>query len=124
MFFRVLAQELADASSNEKNLINLMLIDARCGLTEPARKLIDELGAPQMRNGELHLQRARALAQLTRHVPEDARPMLVAEALSALERAAREGFADPFRVRSEPDLVPLKSDPRFSDVLARFGNNL
>lgn len=60
---RALRQELADASNDEKNLINLMLIDARCGLVEPTKKLVDELGAVSAKNGELHLERARALAR-------------------------------------------------------------
>ncbi|MFN9287748.1 MAG: hypothetical protein ACK6EB_06720 [Planctomyces sp.] len=48
---------------------------------------------------------------------------MVADALTALERAASEGFADPFRVKSEPDLVPLQAEQRFLSVLVRFGGN-
>ncbi|MFM7869802.1 MAG: hypothetical protein ACKPHU_36745, partial [Planctomycetaceae bacterium] len=89
---RALRQELVDASSDEKNQINLMLIDARCGLADPTRKLVDELGAVSAKNGELHLERARALAQLSRHVPAEARADLIAQALTALDRAVGEGF--------------------------------
>ncbi|MFO0224508.1 MAG: hypothetical protein ACK56E_14430, partial [Planctomyces sp.] len=118
---RALRQELADASNDEKNRINLMLIDARCGLVEPTKTLVDELGAVSAKNGELHLERARALAQLIRHVPAESRADLVGQALQALDRAVDEGFADPFRVQSEPDLAPLRSESRFSEVLARLG---
>lgn len=121
---RALRQELVDASSDEKNQINLMLIDARCGLADPTRKLADELGAVSAKNGELHLERARALAQLSRHVPAEARAALVADALTALERAAGEGFADPFRVKSEPDLEPLRSEARFLSAVERCAANL
>ena len=120
---RALRQELADASNDEKNLINLMLIDARCGLVEPTKKLVDELGAVSAKNGELHLERARALAQLSRHVAAEARPAVVADALTALERAASEGFGDPFRVKSEPDLVPLQAEARFLSVVERCAAN-
>jgi tetratricopeptide (TPR) repeat protein len=115
---RVMRQELVDASNDEKNQINLMLINARCGLVEPARRLIDELGALPAKNGELQLERARALAQLSVRAAEADRAGLIEQALTALERAVSEGYGDAFRVKSEPDLLPLRNDARFSQVLA------
>jgi len=35
-----------------------------------------------------------------------------------LERAVSEGYGDGFRVQSEPDLLPLRNEARFSQVLA------
>jgi len=115
---RVMRQELADASNDEKNRINLMLINARCGLAEPARRLIDELGALPAKNGELQLERARALTQLSVRAAEADRAGLIEQALTALERAVSEGYGDGFRVQSEPDLLPLRNEARFSQVLA------
>ena len=115
---RVMRQELVDASNDEKNQINLMLINARCGLVEPARRLIDELGALPAKNGELQLERARALSQLSVRAAEADRAGLIEQALTALERAVSEGYGDAFRVKSEPDLLPLRNEARFSQVLA------
>lgn len=115
---RALRQELATQSPDEKNKTNLMLALARCGKTEDALKLIDELTALETTNGERHLECARALAQLANVASDDARPQIIERALTALERAASEGYSDPFRVRSEPDLAPLREQPRFLAVVA------
>jgi tetratricopeptide (TPR) repeat protein len=40
-------------------------------------------------------------------------------ALAALERAVRAGFDDGERLRSDPDLGPLRADRRFAELLAR-----
>ena len=117
---RLLRQELAESSPDEENRTNLMLAAARCRQSDQARKLIDELGAAEKKNGELHLERARALAQLAKYAADDAKPELVQLALTALERAVEEGYADPFRVRVEPDLVGLKSEPRYIAVLEKL----
>jgi tetratricopeptide (TPR) repeat protein len=116
---RLLRQQLADKSPDEKNRINLMLAAARCRQTDQARKLIDELGEATTKNAELHLERARALAQLARHAADDTRTELLNLALTALERAAEEGYGDPFRINAEPDLAPLKSEPRFIAVVEK-----
>jgi serine/threonine-protein kinase len=115
---RALRQELATQSPDEKNKTNLMLALARCGKTEDALKLIDELTALETTNGERHLECARALAQLANVASDDARAQIIERALTALERAASEGYSDPFRVRSEPDLAPLREQPRFLAVVA------
>jgi tetratricopeptide (TPR) repeat protein len=115
---RALRQELATQSPDEKNKTNLMLALARCGKTEDALKLTDELTALETTNGERHLECARALAQLANVASDDARPQIIERALTALERAASEGYSDPFRVRSEPDLAPLREQPRFLAVVA------
>ena len=117
---RLLRQELADKSPDEKNRTNLMLAAARCRQTDQARKLIDELGESTTKNAELHLERSRALTQLARHASDDTRTELINLALTALERAAEEGYGDPFRVNAEPDLAPLKTEPRFIAVVEKL----
>ena len=115
---RVLRAELYAASPDEKNKINLMLAEARVGNVEAAEKLIDELGITDKKNGELHLERARALAQLTRHTEGDKQTALREAALTALERSVSEGYSDPFRVNAEQDLDPLHDADRFRVVVA------
>jgi hypothetical protein len=117
---RVFRQELATQSPDEKNNINLMLVLARCGRSEDAMKIIDELTALQTKNGERHLECSRSLAQLARTAEPDAKPALLNRALDELERAVDEGYADPFRMRSEPDLELLRGDPRFIAAVARL----
>ena len=114
---RVLRAELYAASPDEKNKINLMLAEARVGNVEAAEKLIDELGITDKKNGELHLERARALAQLTRHTEGDKQTALREAALTALERSIAEGYSDPFRVNAEQDLDPLHDADRFRVVV-------
>jgi hypothetical protein len=115
-----LREELTNGSPDEKNKVNLMLAEARVGRIEAAKKLIDELGASESKNGELHLERARALAQLSLHVEEGQKAEYVEGALTALERAAEEGYRDPFRVNAEADLTPVREQERFKAVVARL----
>lgn len=117
---RKLREELVNGSPDEKNKVNLMLAEARVGRIEAAKKLIDELGASGSKNGELHLERARALAQLSLHAAEAQKAEYVEGALTALERAAEEGYRDPFRVNAEADLAPVRDQDRFKAVVARL----
>jgi tetratricopeptide (TPR) repeat protein len=117
---RLLRSELASTSADEKNQINLMLAEARVGNMESAGALINQLGGSTNMNGELHLERARALAQLTRRAEGEQRTQFRDAALTALERAVTEGYSDPFRVNSEQDLDPLHEEDRFKAVVARL----
>ena len=42
------------------------------------------------------------------------------EAAKALEKAVADGYSDPFLVKAEPDLAPLRSETRFDAVVARL----
>ena len=117
---RKLREELFNASPDEKNKINLMLAEARVGNTEAAMKLIDELGATQNKNGELHLERAKALAQLSRKSEGEQQKKFRDDALTALERSISEGYSDPFRVKAEQDLDPLHETDRFRLALSQL----
>ncbi len=114
---RALRAELVADSADRKNLVNLMLSAARAGKVEEARKLIDELGAAEEEYGELHLERARAIAQLAQHAADAEREQLVAEAVVAVGRAVDEGYGDPFRIEKEPDLSPLSDNAGFQKIL-------
>ena len=115
---RALYRDLFTASPDEKNKVNLMLAEARAGNSEAARRLSDELGAGRTINGELHLDRARALALLSKDVVGDPRNGLRDAALTALERAVTEGYSDPFLVRHERELDPLHDTARFRDLVS------
>jgi Tfp pilus assembly protein PilF len=41
--------------------------------------------------------------------------------LSALQSAVDEGFSDGETLRTDPDLAPLRSDPRFQEIAGRLG---
>lgn len=114
-----LRRELVELSDNETNKQRLMLSLARCGQMDQARAISDEFRSTEVQNGELHLERARALAQLSRHTnTETEKTAIIDDALNALERAVDEGFADPFRISAEQDLDPLHANSRFDQVLA------
>lgn len=117
---RLLRAELFAGSPDEKNSINLMLAEARVGNVEAAVKLIEQLGASEKKNGELHLERARALAQLSRKAEGEQKTKFTDDALTAVERSVAEGFSDPFRVKVENDLTPLHDTDRFRAAVGQL----
>jgi len=117
---RSLRAEIHANSPDTSNKVNLMLAEARVGNVEAAQKLIDELGVPEKKNADLQLDRARALAQLTRQTEGDPQAALRDAALTALERAVADGYSDPFRVKAEPDLKPLHGTERFKNVILQL----
>ncbi len=117
---RLLRTEIAANSPDISSKVNLMLSEARMGNVEAAEKLIDELGESDKKNGDLQLDRARALAQLTRRTEGDQQTALRDAALTALERAAKDGYSDPFWVRGAPDLKPLREAERFKNTVLRL----
>lgn len=117
---RSLRQALADATPNSHNLYNLMEICARSGRSEQVRQVARDLETLRGPKAPLTIDHAQAFAQMSRHVPEADRPAVIAEALTALEQAVDGGFSDPFRVKCEPDLAPLRGEARFAAVVARL----
>ena len=81
---RAIRTEIHANSGNTSSKVNLMLAEARLGNVEAAQKLIDELGASEKKNADLHLDRARPLAQLTRQTEGDQQSALREAALTAL----------------------------------------
>ena len=117
---RILRAELSTASADEKNQINLMLSEASVGNVDAAKKICDALAGSGEANGELHLYRAMALAEVSRHVDGDTRDQFKNEALDALERSLAEGFSDPFRIRTEPELRRLRGTERFNRAIKQL----
>lgn len=117
---RIRREELFKISDDEKNKINLMLSEARVGNVDVAKKLSDELGTTEKKGGDLHLERARALAQLTRQTEGDIQATMKEAALQALERAVSDGYRDPFRINAEQDLDPLHETDRFKAIVTNL----
>jgi serine/threonine protein kinase len=117
---RKLREEIVKASSDsQKRQSEWMMALARCGNVEQASQLAAKLRAVKL-DAEIHLERARALAQSFRYAKQDEqRQSLRNDAFEALEFALRDGYADPFKIEREPDLKPLRDDPRFAEVLAK-----
>lgn len=114
---RVIRSELVANSPDKPNKVDLMLSEARLGNAEAARALITDLSGSEAKDPELRIDLARSLAQLARAAAEDAREPLVAQAIQNLQRAIDEGLIDPFPVANEPDLLPLREDPRFQSIV-------
>ncbi|MEZ6136870.1 MAG: serine/threonine-protein kinase [Pirellulaceae bacterium] len=116
---RLLREESYAADKSQKNAIDLMLSEARVGNRESAMKLIDLLAESEEDDGELHLERARALAQLSRaaETAEEKTEMIEA-AIAAVKRSTAEGFVEAFRFRAEPDLAPIQEVQQFRDHIA------
>jgi eukaryotic-like serine/threonine-protein kinase len=117
---RLLREQLSKVSPDEKNQINLMLSEATVGNIVSAKKIADELGAKKELNSELHLERARTLALLSKFASDDQKQQLKNEALDALERSVKEGFSDPFRIKVEPELLSIHDSPRFASVITQL----
>lgn len=118
---RFLRSEMHENSPDQANTINLMLAEARVGNIEATQQRVEELSTSASDDPELFLDIARALVQLARHADEDAaRGELRDSALAALERCVAAGLRDPFPVSAEPDLIPLRNDDRFADIVRQL----
>lgn len=117
---RGLRQDLYDASPDDKNGLNLMQSEARVGNGQTAKELSDKLGKSTISNQEIHLERACALAQMARNAQEEEKKKLFDEALTALERSVADGYLDPFRISTDPDLKPLHGEARFAVLLQKL----
>ena len=119
---RVLRTELLAVSPDKSNKVSLMLAEARLGNSDAARALIEDLEKLEAKDPDLRLDLARSCAQLSRAAEGDAQSALVTQAIAALERSVDDGLKDPFPVSSEPDLIPLRDDERFKNVVAKLRN--
>ena len=117
---RGLRDDLYKVSSDEKNGYLLMQSEARVGNMKRAKELSDQLGAVTLPNQEIHLERACALAQLARVSEGQEQTKLQDEALSALERSVADGYLDPFRISTDPDLKPLREEARFAAIVQKL----
>lgn len=117
---RGLRAELFAVSSDEKNSINLMLAEARVGNIDSVKQLVVQLSSLETKNGERHLERARAMAQLCRVSSGQDRQAMLEAALEALQQAVKDGYTDPFRVEKEPDLEPLAENASYLALIAKM----
>ena len=117
---RLYRAEMYAANQHVRNRTGLMLAEARVGDPETAEKLVAELGTQTEKNGDLHIDRARALNQLAARCDGDRQTKLREESIAALERAIADGFLDPFRIKAEPDLASLRDTEGFRQILSKL----
>jgi hypothetical protein len=43
------------------------------------------------------------------------------KAVDALEQALRQGLRDYFNIKTDADLIPIRSDPRYQKILEKYG---
>jgi serine/threonine protein kinase len=120
---RILRQELVDGSPDKINKGNLLLVLARQGKVKEVQKILMQKDTPQGANEMDSLTTARAFAQLSRQSNGTARLDDINKGLMALEQALDKGFMDPFRISREPDLIPLRNEKRFQELLLRLEKN-
>ncbi|MCA9061972.1 MAG: serine/threonine protein kinase [Planctomycetaceae bacterium] len=116
---RSLCRQLLEESPSVPVSRILMLTEARFGNYRACRAAVAQVMAPNHGTSEAHFDRSCAMAQLILHVSENSRSAVANEALKALERSISLGFHDRFRMLSEPDLDPLRTEPEFDMLLQR-----
>jgi tetratricopeptide (TPR) repeat protein len=122
---RVLRQEMHDATPDQSNKVNLMLSEARLGNASATSTLIEELNKSQAKDPDLRLDLARALAQLSKQEADAGKKEeLRTRAFAALEQALADGLQDPFAIRSEVDLKPLRDDERFEKLAQSLNSSM
>ena len=119
---RVVRSEMVAVSDDKNNSVNLMLTEARMGNAMAAQALIEKLSAGDAKDADLHLDIARALAQLYRYADDDAKTELLDAAIAALNKAVADGLQDAFLIEKQPDLYPIQNDQRFVDLIQQLQN--
>ena len=117
---RGLRADLYKVSPDEKNGFLLMQSEACVGNGKIAKEMSDKLGTTTIANPEVHLERACALSRLARSSEGDEKVAFIGEALTALERSVADGYLDPFRISTDPDLKPLREETRFAVLLQKL----
>lgn len=117
---RVIRTEQLANADTKSNKVNLMLNLARLGDVDKTAEMIDELSAEEAEDPDLRLDLARACSQLAKVSEGDSKVTWVDRACVALQRSLTEGLSDPFPVQREPDLIPLRGEARFDQIVARL----
>jgi tetratricopeptide (TPR) repeat protein len=121
---------LAADPENKGKLMQLALVQARCGQVEEAAQITDTLRSSLYPNPGTLFRLARSYSLCALALQED-RAEIVAEedhaereqgylnaALESLREAIHNGFKDPYELRFHPDLVALRKHPDFKALLA------
>jgi tetratricopeptide (TPR) repeat protein len=117
---RVIRTEMKNVSADVANKVDLMLAEARLGNQDAAQALIDDLAKAEVKDPELRLDLARAISQLVKTSDAETAKKRIDQAIQMLERSVAEGLPDSYPIASEPDLKPLKDDPRLANIVAKL----
>jgi serine/threonine-protein kinase len=123
-----LREELAErlgAAAPQKPLVTLelALARARCGEAAAAAALVDEVLGRTPRDNRLAFHAACALAQAAAAADDEdaaAASRHRDRALALLDGLVAAGWTDAASLRTDPDLDPLRDDPRLGTLLERL----
>jgi serine/threonine-protein kinase len=106
---------------NVRAKVELMLIESLAGEADAGKKLADEFAAYTVIDNELLLELARSYSQLAdRQTDPEAKTSLQKLAISSIEKAMQQEYADPFYLKHEPGLAGLHALPEFQTILGRL----
>ena len=109
-------RKLSDGSPNDVALrMELMLAMAQCGEESEAARIAATLPT-EHGDRELLLAIAKCFAIAARDTEGDERQAAIDRAIATLEKAIAAGYRDAVILRTDPDLAPLRDDPRYPQL--------
>jgi serine/threonine-protein kinase len=105
--------------SNLARQIGYVLALARSGERENAVRLTNTIRSRMEKSPELMFQVARCYAILSQDKNAD-RQNTINQALSALEIGTRHDFKDATILLMDPELTPLREEPKFQELIAKI----
>jgi hypothetical protein len=118
-------QEVAEASPSNRNLFALSLVQARLGEHEAAAVIPRKLLAMRNYNHFDGMQAVCVLGLCGAATKDEARRKYLDEALAALTSLVQErGYKNVARLKTDPDLDPLRDEPAFQALVKRLDESL
>jgi serine/threonine-protein kinase len=111
---------VADGGTNDRVEMTLMVALAHSGDVDRALEIADRLASAPKADPELKVDAARVNAQVATHLPPDRAAARKDKAVDLVREAAEAGFTDHVYLEGEPDLAPVRDDPRFRALLDRM----
>jgi hypothetical protein len=111
---------VADGGTNDRLEMTLMLALAHSGDVDRALQIADRLASAPKADPELKVEAARANVQAAAHLPPDRAATRKDKAVDLVREAAEAGFTDHVYLEGEPDLAPVRDDPRFRALLDKM----
>lgn len=123
---RKIRESLAAADRvNDRKQIAVMLVLPHCDEYQQAEALAEKFAAAAAKDRELLIEIACCYAQCAAAVPNN--PKLAQryrdKALAAIANVIAQGYKDSQQLETDPDLDPLRDQPRFKALLAKLGQS-